>query len=248
MPSATALALAAVLASTAAPAAAIAPGEEIVLSVKYLNLNSGEGRISVGEPQGNIWPIILQAKTEGLAGFLDIREHLVSYWDAATGQSRGSDLKAVEVGDYHADSLRFDRANQKATYTRQRKGRTKVKVLDVPPNVHDLASAFMFLRVQPLTIGQHFDIPMVAGNDLFTLAATVVGRETVETPAGTFPAFRIVLRTATTGNFSSSRDMLLWITDDARRVIAQFEADFKIGSVVAKLKSYRAGDRMSAAR
>jgi hypothetical protein len=247
MTSPTPLALAALLATAAVPAeAAIAPGEEMVLSVKYLNLHSGEGRLTVGEPEGDIWPVILQARTQGLAGFLDIREHLVSYWDASTRLPRGSDLKAVEIGDYHADSVRFDRVNRKATLTRQRKGRIKTKVVDVPQNVQDLTSAFLHLRLQPLTVGQRLEIPVCTGSDVFVLVATVLGRDTITTPAGTFPSFRIGLRSHVDGNFSSKRDMTLWMSEDPRRLIVQFEADFKIGNVVAQLKSYRPGTSVAA--
>lgn len=240
-------ALAALLATAAAPAEAVgmAPGEEMVLSVKYLKLHSGESRITVGQPEGDIWPVIFQARTEGLAGFLDIREHLVSYWDAAERLPRGSDLKAVEIGDYHADSVRFDRANGKATLVRQRKGRTKTKVVDVPSNVQDLTSAFIMLRLQPLAVGQRLEIPVCTGSDVFTLVATVLGRDTIKTPAGTFPTLRLAIRTEADGNFSSKRDMTLWISDDPRRLIVQFEADFKIGNMVAQLKSYRPGTRVA---
>src|SRR5512142_2101621 len=86
-------------AAVAARAQGFAPGEETVLSVRYLNVPTGEGRIRVGNPEGDIWPVILQARTSGAASLLDIREHLVSYWDAPRRLSRGSDLQAYEVGD-----------------------------------------------------------------------------------------------------------------------------------------------------
>ncbi|HYG68019.1 MAG TPA: DUF3108 domain-containing protein [Anaeromyxobacteraceae bacterium] len=242
-------ALAATLALAAVPAnAAIAPGEEMVLAVKYLNLHSGEGRLTVGEPQGDIWPVILQARTEGVAGFLDIREHLVSYWDATTRLPRGSDLKAVEIGDYHADSVRFDRANGKATLTTQRKGKTKTRTIEVPPDVMDLTSAALHLRLQPLAIGKRIEVPVATGKRVFKLTAQVVGREDVKTPAGTFASWRMLIRTtAKDGNFTSDRDMTLWMSDDPRRLIVRFEADFKIGSMVAQLKSYKPGNRVASA-
>lgn len=83
------LALAALLAAVPASRAdAFAPGEETVFSVRYLNLPTGEGRIVVGQPEGDVWPVIFQAKTEGVAGFIDIREHLVSYWDSTAPETR----------------------------------------------------------------------------------------------------------------------------------------------------------------
>ena len=132
------LASLAVLALLAAPAGAngFAPGEETVFRITYLSLPTGEGRIVVGKPEGDIWPVIFQAKTEGVAGLSDIREHLVSYWDTRTKLTRGSDLKAYEVGDFHQDSARFDRDRGQATVTVHRKGKKKEKTIDVPGRPH----------------------------------------------------------------------------------------------------------------
>ena len=146
-----------------AAAQAFAPGEETVLQVRYLSLPTGEGRITVGQPEGDVWPVIFQARTQGVAALIDIREHLVSYWDRPRGSSRGFDLRAYEVGDFHADSARFDRANGTATFERQRNGSRTSKTFAVPADVHDLTSALMWLRLQPLEPGQRYEVPVCRG-------------------------------------------------------------------------------------
>jgi len=234
-----------VSATTGARAEAFAPGEEMVLQVRYLNLPTGEGRITVGQPSGDVWPIVFQAKTQGVAGFIDIREHLVSYWDSAARQTRGFDLRAYEVGDFHVESTRFDRERGKATLEKQRKGRRAVETFDVPANIHDLTGAFMWLRLQPLQPGARHEVPVCAGSQQFTLVAEVLGRETLETPAGTFPTVKVQVRTALDGNFSTKRDSFLWLSDDPRHVLVRMSADFAVGSVVATLKSYRPGTQVA---
>ncbi|WP_041448172.1 DUF3108 domain-containing protein [Anaeromyxobacter sp. Fw109-5] len=242
------LALALALALLVAPAAArgFAPGEETVFRITYLSLPTGEGRIVVGKPEGDIWPVIFQAKTQGIAGLIDIREHLVSYWDARTRLTRGSDLKAYEVGDFHQDSARFDRERGQATVTVQRKGKKKEKTIDVPRDVQDLTSAFMWLRLQPLAVGRRFDVPVASGTHQFTLVAEVVGREQVETPAGTFPGLKVKIGTALQGKFSTKRDSWMWLSDDGRHVLLRAEADFAVGSIVAELSRYTPGGEVAA--
>jgi hypothetical protein len=248
MPRAAALALAALAASApaAARAQAFSPGEETVFHVTYLNLPTGEGRIVVGQPEGSIWPVIFQAKTEGIAGFIDIREHLVSYWDAALRATRGSDLKAYEVGDYHVDTARFDRANGQGTFTVLRKGKERVKTFPIPADVHDLTSAFMWLRLQPLHVGDHLELPVASGDKQFTLVADVLGRERIDSPAGVFQTVKVQARTALEGKFSTKRDSFLWLSDDPRHVLVRASADFAVGSIVATLKSYRPGGQVAA--
>jgi hypothetical protein len=240
-----AAALAALSAGARADPAAFAPGEETVFQVRFLNLPTGEGRILVGEPQGDVWPVIFQAKTAGVAGFIDIREHLVSYWDAAMRLPRGMDLRAYEVGDYHVDSTRFDRVNQKATLTSTFNGRRSEKRLDVPADVHDLTSAFMWLRLQPLAPGQTYRIPVVASSKQFTVEAEALGREAIETPAGVFQTVKVRVRLALDGKFSTKRDSYMWLSDDSRHVLVRAAADFAVGSIVATLKSYRPGSGLA---
>jgi len=230
-----------VAAARLAFAQAFSPGEETVLAVRYLGIPSGEGRISVGQPAGDVWPIVFQARTGGVAGLVDIREHLVSYWDSAANQTIGFDLRAFEVGDYHADRTRFDRANQKATFERDHKGERTTKTVDVPADVYDLTSAFMWLRLQRLEPGARYDIPVLTEAKEMKVVAEVVAREPVETAAGTFEALKVRVRTAFDGKFSTKRDSYLWLSDDPRHVIVKITADFAVGSLVATLKSYRPG-------
>ena len=227
----------------AAPPAAdgFAPGEETVFDISYLSLHTGEGRILVGKPEGDIWPVIFQAKTEGIAGLIDVREHLVSFWDAKTGLTRGSDLKAYEVGDFHADTARFDRDANTHTVTVARKGKTKVTTFQVARDAQDLTSAFMWLRNQPLEVGHHYEIPVASGSHQFTLLADVLGRERVEAPAGTFETVKVKVRTELDGKFSTKRDSTMWLSDDGRHVLVRASADFAVGSIVAELKRYTPG-------
>jgi len=243
-PTALALTAAAALAVATPARAGFAPGEEIVFSVSYLNLPTGEGRIQVGSPEGGIWPVIFQARTEGFAGLIDIREHLVSYWDVERRLPRGSDLRAYEVGDYHQDSARFDRQNKQATVTVLRKGQKRVNTVQVPADIHDLTSAFMWLRLQALAPGGRYELPILSGSKQWTLLAEVVSRETVGTPAGTFPTVKVRVRTALDGKFSTKRDSWMWLSDDPRHVLVRASADFAVGSIVATLKSYKAGEQL----
>ncbi|HEX9050452.1 MAG TPA: DUF3108 domain-containing protein [Anaeromyxobacter sp.] len=249
MPTHARLAAALIAAAAATPAAradAFAPGEETVLEVTYLGLPTGEGRIVVGDAAGDVWPVIFQARTRGVAGFIDVREHFVTYWDAAARLTRGSDLRAYEVGDYHQDSQRFDRETRQATITVQRKGRTSRETIAIAPDVQDLTSAFMWLRLQPLAPGDRYELPVVASNKPFTLVAEVLAREAVEAPAGKFQAVKLKVRTQLDGKFSTKRDTFLWLSDDPRHVLVKASADFAVGSIVARLKTYRPGAQVAA--
>jgi hypothetical protein len=234
--------------ATVACAEGLAPGEETVFAVSYLNVPTGEGRIRVGRPEGDIWPVIVQARTGGVATLLDIREHLVSYWDVPRRLSRGSDLQAYEVGDVHVDSARFDPAGGKVTVIEQRRGHAaKEKVLDVPAGALDLTGAFVWLRLQDLEVGRRFEVPIVTGTSQFKLLAEVLAREVVNTPAGAFPSFKIKVRTGLDGKFSTRRDAFLWLAEVSGHHLVRAAAEFAVGSMVAEITSYHPGGQVAAA-
>jgi hypothetical protein len=240
--------LALLLAAPAARADGPVPGEEAIFAITYLGIPTGEARLRVGRPEGDVWPVILQARTSGAASLLDIREHLVSYWDAPRRLSRGSDLQAYEVGDVHADSARFDDAGQTVTVVEQRRGRAaRTKVLAVPEGALDLAGALLWLRHQELEPGQRHQLPVVSGTSQFTLVAEVLGREEVRTTAGTFPCVKVQVRTAFQGKFSTRRDTFLWLAQGEGRPLVRASAEFAVGSVVVELTRYHPGGQVASA-
>jgi Protein of unknown function (DUF3108) len=229
----------------AASAPPFGPGEQIDLSIEYLHVHSGQARIIVGRAEGAIWPVICQAKTDGVATLLDIREHYVSYWDADARNSRGSDLNAIEVGDRHTDRSRFDRENGKATVEVVRNGRARETTRDVPRDVRDLASALLELRMRPLAPGSVHEFPVFSGNHTFLLHAEVEGDESLSTPAGRFQTVHVRVRLGFKDKFRTKRDAHLWISKDERRIPVRMSADFAVGTVTATLSGYRPGAQVA---
>jgi len=95
--------------------------------------------------------------------------------------------------------------------------------------------------MQDLAVGRALEVPILSGTSQFTLYAEVVAREEVRTPAGTFPSFKLRVRTGFAGKFSTKRDTFLWLADSADRRLVKATAEFAVGSIVAELKSYRPG-------
>jgi Protein of unknown function (DUF3108) len=247
----------ALLAATSSPVAAaqpaaaarpapFGPGERLEFGIEYLHVHAGQATLLVGRPEGAVWPVICQARTEGLGALLDIREHFVSYWDAGSGLPRGSELNAIEIGDRRTERAHFDRESGKAVVRVVRRNTARESTVDVPRDVHDLASALLHLREQPLTPGSHLELPLFSGASTSTLIADVDGEETVETPAGKFPAVRVRLKLGFKDRFRTSRDSLVWFSKDPRHVPVRLSADFAVGSVTATLTAYRPGEQYTA--
>ena len=226
----------------APPASApFAPDERMDFSVDYLGITVGKARISVGRPEGSLQPVFLDARTSGVVSFVDVREHLASYLDVRTGLPQSSLLDAYEPGGYHhTDTARFDRGAGKAT-VRELGKHDNTYEIDVPEGTLDFVALVFRLRTLPLEPGTSLPFQVLTGRTLHAVTADVMGREKVETGAGTFPTVKVRVPTGLTGKFSEKNPTIIWFSDDARRIVVRLSTDFAIGRALAGLSSYQPG-------
>ena len=218
-----------------------APQERMQFAITYIGLPMGKARLSVGHREGELLPILLEARTSGMVGFVSLKEQLASYVDVATGLPRASSLDAMEPNYRHTNYTRFDRDLGKATIREKGKMSERTTEVDVPPGTLDFVSLVFRLRTLPLDPGTRHEFYVLAGSRVSSVVTEVVGRETVETHAGTFPAVKVRVPTGFDGKFSEKSPTLVWFSDDARRIVVRISTDFAIGRALADLVSYEPG-------
>lgn len=230
------------LALAAPPAASpFAPGERMEYAVRYLGLQVGKARISVGHAEGPILPVFLESRTSGIVRIVDVRQQLATHLDLETLLPRSSSLDAVEAGYHHSDTTLFDRIAGKATVRQQGKF-DNTYLVEVPEGTLDFVALVFRLRVLPLEPGLRHEFHVLAGRNVRQVAAEVIARETIETRAGSFPAVKVRVPTGFTGKFSEKHPTYVWFTDDARRVVVQITTEFAIGRATAGLTAYHPGE------
>jgi len=98
----------------------------------------------------------------------------------------------------------------------------------------DSLSSVYYLRTLKLD-GQK-PIPLqVFSREPRVLQVEIQGRETIVVPAGTFPTIRVEPRS--TGSGLMGKNLVLWLTDDARKIPVQIRSKLKVGTLVGKLKA-----------
>jgi hypothetical protein len=217
------------------------PNESMEFQVSYLGITMGKVRIFSGQVDENVAPIFLQAQTTSVAAIVTLKQQLASYLDTATGLPRSGSLDAVEGSYRHTDTVQFDRTAHQAK-VREKGKYDNTYLIDVPPDTTDFMALVYRLRSLPLEDGARFDFPVLSGRELRHVVVAVLGRERVETKAGTFQAVKIRVPTGFTGKFSEKDPTYLWLSDDDRRIVVRLTADFAIGHATANLTSYRPGD------
>jgi hypothetical protein len=103
----------------------------------------------------------------------------------------------------------------------------------------DVMSGFYYLRRQPLEIGKSVQISMFDSNKFLNTEVRVLRREQVELYDGKeVPTIIVEPILRSEGLFQKTGEILIWLTDDERRMPVRMETKLKIGRVTAELKSF----------
>ena len=70
---------------------------------------------------------------------------------------------------------------------------------------------------------------------------TFLGKESVMVPAGEFMTQHFKMFPRVSGQLEPKGDVEIWVKDDPSRVLVQFKAHIKVGSVTGELKAYEPG-------
>ncbi len=220
------------------------PGESFEFRLRYGFLETGRAKIEIGRDvdseAGEIWPIKVDARTTGTAGFLyDMNTLFVSHFIPEEDRTLGFDRDSVERGDARFTTMRLDHANQKAEVVRKQEGRPEERrTYEVGPASHDIASAIFWLRDRPLNVGDVEKIRVFTGRKAWDMKATVTGTERIRTQWGRMEAKHIRLHTQFDGDAAARRDIEIWMANAPHHVPLAIRADLALGSIRADLREY----------
>jgi hypothetical protein len=137
--------------------------------------------------------------------------------------------------------LSFSQAGVISKVTETPGPETKVRRFDFP-RLFDLQSAMLYLRSQPLQERDVQRIVAYSATAPYLATVTVLGRERVTVPAGTYNAIKVDLQLnrIKDGQLQPHRKFrraTAWLSDDGDRVLLKIEAQVFIGSVFCELQS-----------
>ena len=210
-------------------------GERLEYDVKFGKLKVGDGSIEVVDVQDvrghESWHILYTVK--GGTFFYRVNDQMESWFDTRTGNSLRfrQDLKESRrndiVRDYHIFPERgvFVENSDSA--------RASVK------NPLDDGTFLYFVRTIPLVVGQTYTFDRYFQAELNPVTIKVVRKDTIDVPAGRFPAIVIQPTFKSKGVFSENGHAEIWLSDDASRIMLQMKSGLPFGSINLYLKSHR---------
>lgn len=136
----------------------------------------------------------------------------------------------------------YDYASKRVTYVE-----TDPKDTSRPPRriaseitaqMNDMVSAIYAVRLRNLAVGDRFDLSVSDTGLVYKVPVVVTKRERVSTPSGKQWCLRVEPDLFGTGKLIERKGkMVIWVTDDDRRVPVRADIDSEYGKVEIKLKS-----------
>lgn len=140
----------------------------------------------------------------------------------------------IREGKYKRDfQAEFDQINNVA--------RTTEGIFPIPPYVQDVVSAFYYARTVDFSgyaIGQIFSMQNFYKDTSYTLGVKFRGRQQIKVDAGTFNCIVVEPMVREGGLFKSEGRLLVWMTDDERKIPVKVSTKVVVGTIDAQLREY----------
>jgi hypothetical protein len=141
-----------------------------------------------------------------------------------------------ENGQQRMKVTLFDQARRTADYEVRTATLVK-KRLTLSQGTHDLVSLLFLIRASPLLEGGRITVPVTDSGELYTVRMMIGARAPIRTPAGTFNAWRLVPLATDSEGQQVDNNIVIWMSDDARRLPVKLEAELPVGQFVLVLRS-----------
>lgn len=214
-------------------------GEKLEYDIGYKFLKAGTGYFEVAkEPinyNGNkCYDVNFVVKSlSSLEWVYKVRDSYRTYVDI-DGIFPWRYEQKIREGNYKRDIYTdFDQINNKAI--------TKKGEYKTPPFVHDIVSAFFYIRTLNLKKYKKGDIIPLKNfykDSTYNLDVKILGRETIEVQAGKFKTIIVEPLVKEGGLFKSEGRIVIWLSDDDRKIPVKVGTEIVIGFVGAELVRY----------
>jgi hypothetical protein len=217
---------------------AFSVGERLVFDISYGFIHAGEGVLEIPEFRyvngRKCFLVKFQVKSaKALSWIYKVEDRYETYVDAE-GIFPWQFEQHIREGGYHRDFMAFfDQASHRVSTSEGEYG--------VPPYVYDIVSAFYYVRTQNFNDarpGQRIHLQNFYNDSTYKLDVKFLGRQTIEVDAGTFDCILVEPMVREGGLFKSEGRIIIWLTDDEKKIPIKVSTQIVIGSVDGELREY----------
>ncbi|PIU45704.1 MAG: DUF3108 domain-containing protein [Ignavibacteriales bacterium CG07_land_8_20_14_0_80_59_12] len=221
------------------PNTAFNAGEKLSFDVKFGFVKAGEASLAIPEVRdmqgtGAFRVVFRVNSTSAFSWVFRVEDRYETFVDTS-GIFSWRFEQHIREGGYRRDfSADFDQVNHKAYTT----GGT----YPIPPFVQDIMSSFYYVRTLDFSKskpGDRFHMENFYKDTTYALDVKFLGRETVRTGAGTFRCAVVEPMVREGGLFKSEGRIIVYLSDDERKIPVKVSTQVVIGSIDGVLREYR---------
>lgn len=212
-------------------------GEALRFDVRWMGMLAGNASMTVSDRMTRdgreVYHIRTLAETSPFFSvFYTVRDVGETFVDARELYPWYFHLDQREGSRVAKRTVAFDQHRGVAVYT---KNHDAPEAIEIPLGVHDSLSSFYALRTVPLRVGQAIHLKTFSNGRTYDVEVQVIRRERVEAYWG--PVDTLVVRPLMRFEdvLRQKGDVLIWVTDDERRVPVRMRTAIKVGSIEATL-------------
>ncbi len=225
-------------AQTAVDQKAFTVGEKLLFNVNYGIITAGYAEMSIPQMENVMGNSTYKVQftvrsTPTFDFFFEVRDRYETYLDSV-GIFPWRFEQHIKEGSFSRDyTAMFDQKNHKA--------KSGTDEYDIPPHVHDIMSAFYYARTvdySKFKIGQRVNLQNFYKGKSIPLDIKYLGKQKISVKAGTFNCIIVEPMVKEGGLFKSEGRILIWLSDDERKIPVKVNTKVVIGSIDAELKEY----------
>lgn len=213
-------------------------GERLVFDLSYGIVKAGEGEMRIPEVTRfngrEAYRVQLTARSVSPFSWV---YRVEDFWETKIdkiGLFPWKFTERIREGGYRRESdIEFDHVNNVAV--------TNDGEYPIPENVHDMVSAFYYIRTVDFSDfepGDRISLENFHRDSTYTLDVLFHGREEIRVKTGTFNTIIIEPLIQEGGLFKHEGAIHIWLTDDELRVPVRMRTRVPVGSITAELVRY----------
>ena len=216
---------------------AFGPGERLVFDISFGVITAGEAIMTIARDslEGRLCHRV-EVQVNSLPSFswiYKVEDRYLTYIDVEALVPWKFE-QHIREGGYRRDFIAdFDQYHHRATTTEGEYG--------IPAYVHDIMSAFFFVRTvdfRSARVGDMFVMHNFYKDTTYELGVKFLGRQTQSVEAGEFRTIVLEPLVREGGLFKSEGRIVVWLTDDERKMPVRVNTKIVIGSIDTELREY----------
>jgi hypothetical protein len=215
-------------------------GEKMLYSIEYAGINAGYSFLRVDSEltyvgERTAYHLVNETWSNPFfSKFYRVHDRVEAFTDFEYLYSLRFQKNLREGSYKHQESVDFDQANNKVTYSTG-------QVVETTPEARDILTSLFWARLFPLEVGKSIYIDNHTDKKNYPLEVKVYRKEKLKTAIGEVECLVVEPVLRYPGLFENKGRLWVWLTNDSRRIPVLMKSKIIIGSINAVLKEYNPG-------